>query len=462
MKTKTLLISTFAVFTLLMTLSYNQLNANDNALNKFEKLGLYLDEHEQDYGKYGKDSARCVRNLSIYIEYYRQRSLEHAVEPWRWVYHNCPGARQNTFIHGAQIIKYLYSIEEDPQQREAYVDSLMTLYDKRIKYFGREGFVLGRKAADLYTFQPNNVMEIYEISERSISLEGKSSSADVLLIHFHSLISLVQAGLKEEYEVLEAYDRAMNIIDHVMETEPDKRNQYEVTKGNLEQMFSPFASCENIVQLYQPRFENNPNDPELLQKITEMLDNSDCHDEELFYNASLNLYNLAPNAEAAFMLGRMEQENENFDKALKFFKEAIPLYEKEEDKFTPYLIIADILFRQFDRYSDARRYALKAADAQPDNGRPFLLIGEMYGATARQCGDNEFTERVAHWAAVDKFKQAKRVDDSASIQERADSMIDTHKRHFPTRENIFFYVFEEGETYTVECWINERTIIRAR
>jgi tetratricopeptide (TPR) repeat protein len=417
---------------------------------------------DEPKGIYGEDSALCVRNLSIYFEYYRQRNYAMAVEPWRWAYLNCPAARQNTYIHGAVLFKYLHGQENDPIRREAYVDSLMQLYDQRIKYFGREGEVLGRKAVDLYTYRPNNLVEIYEITERSIELEKLESAANVLQINFHCLVGLQEAGLKDETMVLEAFDRAVNIIDYNIKVNPDSKNQYEVVKNNLEVMFRPYASCSNITSIFAPRFAADPNNPELLNKIIDFLSNSSCTEEELYFKATLNLHRINPTAQSAFLMGRMEYNAGKYQSAIKFFEESISLQENEEDKFNSYMFMVEILFRQFNRYSDARSYALKALDARPNDGRPLLLIGEMYAASAKQCGDNEFTERVAYWAAVDKFQQAKRVDDDSAVQQRADLLIDNWSKHFPTNENIFFYGFEVDQVYTVQCWINERTRIRAR
>ena len=454
MKKSILLIS----FILLGVFSSNANTFNTEASLNIKGLALTQDQP----GIFGEDSVECVKNLSIYIEYYRQRNYALAVEPWRWVYHNCPAARQNTYIHGARLLKYLYSLEEDPVKREAYVDTLMRLYDNRIEYFGREGTVLGRKAADLYNLRPNSVVEIHEVSERSIELEKYNSSADVLLINFHSLISLVEAGLEEEEKIIFAYDRAMNIIDHNLINDPDKSGSYEGIKTNLEVLFQPFASCDNIITIFQPRFEENPNDPELLQKLIEMLETSNCTEEDIYYQANLNLHRMSPYAESAFQLGRMNNADGNHQKALEFFEEALTLFEEEEDKYSTYMLMADILYRHFNKYSEARNNALKAADAKPNDGRPFIFIGEMYAATARQCGDNVLTERVAFWAAVDKFAQARSIDDEPSVQQKAEALIEAWSRHFPHSEDVFFHGLEEGQTYLVECWINERTKVRAR
>ena len=436
-----------------------EMHAPANVLNYQDRPGRFGDTPE--------DSIQCVRNLSLYQEYYNQGNRQLAWEPWREVFLNCPQASQNTFIRGAILVKMKYAEETDPIKRDAWVDTLMKVYDQRIEHFGheprsREGMVLGRKAVDLYQLRPNNIMEIFELTERSIELEGKESQADVLLIYMQSLIRLVEAGVKEETEILEAYDMIMDIIDHNLEHNPGDKRFFEPAKTNIEIMFEPYASCENIITLFGPRYERNPEDIELLEQITDMLNKSGCTDSELFYNATNSLHRLKPTAESAFLMGRMENTAQNYRESVGYFEQSVELYDDADDKFTALMLMADISFRQLRQYREARDYALRASEKDPENGRPFILIGEMYAATASQCGDNDLTKNVGYWAAVDKFIQAKNTDDDPIVQERATQLINTYSQYFPNNEVIFFYGLSIGDPYRVECWINETTRVRAR
>lgn len=421
-----------------------------------------------DPPRYGSDSATCVRNWSLYAEYYRQRNFKMAVEPWRWMFYNCPLATQNIYIHGAVLIKYLYQDETDPIKREALVDTLMMVYDQRIQYFGREGFVLGRKVADLYQFSPNNVQKQNEISERSIELEGNESQADVLLINFQSTVRLVEAGLMDVGKVVENYDRAMDIIDYNLIAKPQDSLYFLPSQTNIEILFEPYASCENLERIFKPRFDANPEDPELLGKITEMLEKSGCTESSLFFEATKALHRIRPTAQSAYLMGRLEGNQENFSRAIEYYEESVKLYEADdsqnytEERFRANLLMADISYRNLRRMPQARTYALEASRAKPEDGRPYLLIGEMYAASANDCGTDEFTKKTAYWAAVDKFYRAREVDEDPAVKERATQLINTFTQYFPNMELIFFHGFDRDQPYRVECWINETTRIRPR
>ena len=423
-----------------------------------------LDAVLMDQPRYGNDSVKCVTNWSLYAEYYKQRNYPMAVDPWRWMFFNCPLATQNLYIHGATLVKFLYQNETDPIRREAYVDTLMMVYDQRIQYFNREGYVLGRKVADLYGFRPNEAQSHYDISERSIELEGNTSQADVLLINFQATIRLAEAGLLDAEKIVINYDRAMDYIDFNLVNNPEDSVYFNPARNNIEALFEPYASCENLVKIYTPRFEANPEDPELLDKITFMLNRSGCTSEELFYKATRNYHRLRPTAQSAFLMGRLENNLENYNEALGYYEQAIDLGADQEvpDKFTTYMLMADLLYRNLNRPSQARSYALKAAEADPDNGRPYLLIGEMYAASARSCGTDEVSTGAVYWVAVDMFIKARNVGEDPEVKERASQLIATFSQYFPNNEILFFHGLDGGKPYRVNCWINETTTARPR
>jgi tetratricopeptide (TPR) repeat protein len=447
-----------------------ELSPSDSNITSSESSGLLAVNQQPprpNYGDTPEDSIQCIRNLSLYTEYYNQRNFQLAFDPWREAYQICPGSSQNIFIRGIVLVKMKYNEETDPLKREAWVDTLMMIYDDRIKYWGhspssREGLVLGRKAVDLFTYRPNNVMEVYEISKRSIEIEGNRSQADVLLVNMQMLIRLVEAGLEPVSKILETYDILMNIVDFNLENNPADERFFAPAKGQIDAMFEPYATCENIITLFQPRFDREPENIELLEKVTSMLSNSGCTEEKLFFDATRNLHRLQPNANSAFLMGRLENNRQNYRDAIKYFEEAVSLYENESDKFTALMLLADITYRNLRQFSQARSYALQASAIDPENGRPYILIGEMYAASASACGDNDLTKTVAYWAAVDKFIQARNVDKEQIVQERANQLINTFSQYFPSIEIIFFYGLSEGDSYRVECWINETTRVRPR
>jgi tetratricopeptide (TPR) repeat protein len=132
---------------------------------------------------------------------------------------------------------------------------------------------------------------------------------------------------------------------------------------------------------------------------------------------------------------------------------------EDQDKVADAYIFLAHIYKALSNFSKARAIVLKGMELRPDKGEPYLFIGDLYAISATDCGDNDLTKKVAYWAAVDKYYKAKQVD--PSIAEEADKRIRTYSAYFPPLEVLFFYNLNEGDSYTVGCWINETTTVRS-
>ena len=57
-------------------------------------------------GKFGADSAECIKYLSYYSEYMKQNNIQEAAPFWREAMALCPPtANQNLLINGAKILR---------------------------------------------------------------------------------------------------------------------------------------------------------------------------------------------------------------------------------------------------------------------------------------------------------------------------------------------------------------------
>jgi tetratricopeptide (TPR) repeat protein len=426
------------------------------------------DNGDQSVGKYGEDSITCVMNISLYREFYKQwkasgyknQTINDAIKPWRWVFLNCPKGTQNTYIDGVNILEYLIEKETDPAKKEKIVDTLMMLYDQRIQYFGKEGYVLGRKGVDLYKYRPEAYEDVFNALSRSIELEGNNSAAPVLVYYFRSAVSMVKNDKADTALIVDSYLTANEIIEYNMEKyagSQAKLANWEIVKGNIELTFEPYATCEDLIPVYRKKFNETPDDIELLKKITEMLDKKKCQEDPLFFETSQKLYELEPTPESAYLLGKMLLKEGNYAEAVEYFKQTEGV-ENDDLKAKAFKYMAEA-YRAMKQFPTARTYALKTAEIDPEDGEVYILIGDMYAESAKDCGDNDLTTKVAYWAAVDKYYRAKSVD--PDLSELANRRISSYSVYFPTQETIFFYDLKEGDEYTVECWINERTKVRA-
>ncbi|MCF8302834.1 MAG: hypothetical protein K9I94_06115 [Bacteroidales bacterium] len=413
-------------------------------------------EAAKELPKYGEDSVKCVMNLSLYREFAKQDNYADALDPWRWVFKHCPVSSQNIYIDGTKIMDWLIAKAENDEKKQGYIDSLMMVYDQRIKYYNREGYVLGRKGVDLYKYRPNASREIHDILGRSIDLRGNESSSAALAYYFRATRDMVEKDEVEKTVLVNAFDKVMSIIEYNIEN-GNKASRYQNVKGYIENVFEPYSNCEDLVMIYGKKFEENPEDKELLEKITGLLEDKDCKDSDLYFNTMKKYYEITDDPTVAFELGRMLMKEEKSEKAVNYLQKGSEMKDKVK-RADAYLLLAET-YRKLKDFPKAREAALNATELRPKDGNPYLLIGNLYAASAEQCGDNKLTNKVAYWVAVDMYQKAKNVD--PTVSDVAGDLIKSYRQQFPTAETIFFYDLNEGDSYKVDCWINRTTTVRA-
>ena len=62
-------------------------------------------------------------------------------------------------------------MKADKENKAAYIDTLMQIYDRRIEFIGKEGFVLGLKGSDLLRYEKTRYDEAYQILKKSYEIE---------------------------------------------------------------------------------------------------------------------------------------------------------------------------------------------------------------------------------------------------------------------------------------------------
>lgn len=410
--------------------------------------------------KYGSDSATCVMHLSLYREFYKQKNFKDAFPHWRWVFRSCPLASQNVYIDGVKMVSARIDEAKDAAKKEALIDTLMMVYDQRITYFNREGYVLGRKGTDLYTYRPDKTEQIYQILKKSVDLSGNKSEGGPLVYYFRSIIGMVDLQKLDKSAIVDGYDQISQIIDHNIKENAGKAEKlasWENIKGNIESTFEPYATCPDLISMYEKKYTESPEDVELLRKITTILERKDCTKENLFFKATESLHKLEPSAQSAFLMGKLSLQKDQASKAADYMQEAANLFEDSADKIKALEVLASINFSQRN-FSQARTNAQKIIQLNPNYGKAYLLIGDLYAASASMCTGDDLGGSTVYWVAVDKYQKARSVD--PSVEEEASAKISQYSRHYPKASDLFFRDMVEGTSYTVGCWINESTTIR--
>ncbi len=463
------------------------------------------DSVEMSESKYGSDSIACVTNLSIYSEAFKQWEAakfaqealsKEMVHAWRYVFLNCPRSSQLIYTRGEKIMDYF--IRTNPANRDAYIDTICMMMDNRAKYFpvdpasgkSQEAGIMGRKGLLIYTYNKNRYEEAYNVLKEAVALDASQLQGAYIDTYFKATIDMVNNDKAEKMTIIDVYQELSEVLDNNIgalattetellaakeeaETSGDtdavegidrqlEKNERGIhinkgVKNNLDNLFQPYASCEDLLKVFSAKMAETPDDVTLLKRITTILDKKDCTDSKLFLDAAVRLNELEPSPEASYSLGLKFFMDKKYSDAATFFDQATKT-ENNDRKYRAYRNLA-FCYQNMGSLSRARDIARRAAQVDPTAGEPYLIIAQLYASSASQfSGDIE--SKAVFWAAVDKCQRAKAID--PSIAERANALIRSYTAAFPTMESIFFNDFNEGQTFHVGGWIGESTTIRAR
>ena len=249
-------------------------------------------------GDLGSDPDKCMIMLSTYNEFVNQQNYKDAMPAWRWCFKNCPAATRNIYIHGTTIVEYFIEQQTEDAAREAYIDTLMMVFDNRIKHYNQEALVLGRKGISMLKYRNEQVKEANEVLRRSFELGRESSEYFVLQYLMQTTAILYSNELTTQEDVVNTYSDLSDVINTQIDNEASesKRARLEETAKNIEEIFvnTGAADCATVIRLFGPKFEANPEDISLALKILALLDRGqtdDCKLSDLYMKCAIAAYN---------------------------------------------------------------------------------------------------------------------------------------------------------------------------
>jgi tetratricopeptide (TPR) repeat protein len=422
----------------------------------------------------GEDSIRCVTNISLFTPYAKINNFQDAYPYWKQAYEECPGATKDLYLYGVKIINWQISEEKDPARQAALIEELIALYDQRIKYFGKDSrygkdWIIVRKVQDYLRLKGDDNADatlIYGwLKEVLDEYREKTEGVGISLYMFASYKLLQKNTDAHKAQYIEDFLKCSTLFDTQLAAAKAANNEKEVTslealKSGIEAGFanSGAADCATLESVYGKKIEENKSNLNFLKESITLFRRAGCQENEFYFTAAGYAHQIEPTAESAIGLGNQAFKKQDYETAEKYFTEAISMATEDETKADIYFIIANIAYIH-KNYSKSRQNCLKAVEANPKLCKPYLLIGNMYAATASSTSDDPVIRKCAYYAAVDKFERARQADSSCA--EEANRMIATYREHFPSKEEIFMHPdLKEGATISIGGWIGERTVIR--
>lgn len=415
----------------------------------------------QKWGKTPEDSAKCVLNFSLYRESYKAKAYVEAYDAWKECVTNCPKCSENLYINGTTILKAKMQAAA-PADRPALVEELMALYDKRVENFGKPEVNLPKKAYELEKLLgKKGVDRYYPLYADAIRIGGDKVDAEYVYLYFVATVDYVEGGYAEPTLVIDNYDIASTLLEkELKENFDDSAAAGKIREfvASVETKFSPYADCGQLVNIYSKKFEAEPDNVELLQKITNIMDKKGCTKEELYFKATERLYALAPSASTALKVGQMCYSKAKYGDAVKYLKDAIDSLSDHDLLYKAYLLMG-LSYGEQRNWSAARSAFYKAAELDPTKGDPYLQIASLYAESYRSIDDG-MGGHSAFWAACDKANRAKSIDPACA--DMANKMINAYAGSFPKQVDAFMLNVIDGSSFFVPGWIGESTTVRTR
>ena len=416
-------------------------------------------------GRYGADSAECIKYLSFYQQYVKQNNLEDAAPNWRKAIKFCPPtASQNMLLDGMKIMrKEINQFRNNPIRKKELVDTLMMLHQMRIDTYPNYATTAKtNKAVDMMNYaEPGTEMDVYNALGEALDAAKAKSNTTVAVRYLDYAIQLYKAGRLMDSDVFSAFEKSVETLELVKAAKPSKMVDDAI--ADVESLFagSGVASCENLVTVFQPRYEASPEDETVLSNIVTLFSSTGCTQEDLFLQAVEGLYKVDPSSNSAHLLFQLYSSlPDGGDQAVKYMNEAIAFEDSDAEKDAEYYFeLATYLFSKLDRKADAAAAAKKAAESATWQARAYFLLGTIWSTV--KCDGNPIESRAQFWVATDYMLKAKNTD--ATMAEEVDKQIATYRQYYPLQSDAFMYDIVDGDRFQVNCnGMYETTTVRTQ
>jgi tetratricopeptide (TPR) repeat protein len=419
-----------------------------------------------------EDSLKCLEFFSVYSMALEKKMYNYAIGPWRTMFENCPDISTRVYADGVDLITHYLDLEKDEQKQAGLMDTLLMIYDQRIAYFGDhekypEGWILGRKGLEIVKYRRDKadfLQEAYRCFEKSYQLLGQKSEPPVMLAWMQTTRSLFVQDLLSPDSVFENFIRIHTLLSNQIAAEPDgsRKGIYDKVLSAVETIFSSTAisDCAFFTQYLANLGPVGTLSPEEIKRQIRLLQVTNCKDSELYVGLIEQDYKNAPDGLAAAQLARLFLQRQSFDDARKYYLEAIDKSDEDSVRALYCYELGVLMFGHYGEADLARKYTRQAASLRPEWGAPYMLLGSIYAQRAPKLSGNEFEQQAVYWVAVDQFMKVLNVD--TTYLKEARKQIEVYSQYFPDQQSCFFRGLNEGQTFTVEGWVNESTVVRYR
>ena len=413
-------------------------------------------------------------NYVIYRQLLKAKEMDAAMTNWRKVYALTPaadGKRSTVFTDG--IAFYNDLIQRYPDRRKAYGDTIIQLYQEARNCYPGDGYMMAIQGFDSYYTYPGTATddEIYALFKESIEIDGPEklnyfviNPMSKLVVEQHregkieadeakGIVTALKARLAKG--LTECKGSACEAWTAIENYAPETLRYFETVQG--------FYDCQYFIDQYYADYEADPTNCDGILTAYSRLKYGGCTEDTLQFATLKTAYETncrVPTSGPSDLKKAFDDlEAGDYNGAITNFTAAAEGASDAEKKGRYYMYVAKVYYSHKRNFSQARAFARKAAEADPSSGEPYMLIGTLYASSGPLCGPGTgFASQIVTWPAIDKWQQAKRIQ--PDLAGKANALINRYTQYMPSKSDIFQRGIKEGDSFKVECWIQETTRVR--
>lgn len=421
------------------------------------------------------NTDQVKRDYVLYRDFLKAKDWDLAYDYWKKVYAAAPaadGKRNTIFADGIRFFEHYREMASDSLKKQQYTDRIFAMYDQIDQCYPEGGFIKARKAFDYYYTYPERATrkEIFELFKAAIDQDGLETP-DFVLNPFSALLVELYFAKEIDEPTAQTYQQKVREIlaAGLANCEEDDScarweiiESYAPTRLEAFETIRGFYDCEYYMDKYYEDFLNNPEDCDLIRIVYSRLKWGGCAESDerfaqLIETANQNCVTSTVNKTLKEAYNCLK--NADYECAVASFEQAAEEAEDIEKKANYLLLVSKIYNAHLKNFSQARSYALKAAEVRPDWGEPYIVIGRLYASSGPLCGPGRgWDSQIVVWPAIDAWTKAKSID--PGVRKEANKWINRYAQFMPSKEDVFIRNLQVGQSFYVGCWIQRSTRIR--
>jgi hypothetical protein len=427
----------------------------------FMMSSLIVSAQCSDY-KWPQDQAKAEKYVDAFKSAIKEQNYKGATAGLQWMMANAPQWHSDLYVAALDTYDKLAGQELDPATKQGYIDSLLLIYDLRIKSCGDEMNVLNRKAFSANKYNgPNKekAKDVLAIFDKTFEVSGNNVFDNNLFAYMTVIRSNAEAKALNEDQIVQRYNKLIEAIDSKVKRAEEQNKTADIDKykkvvsaidGQLAKVVN--INCAFVKKVFEPRFKANPNDAAMAKKIYQYMLADKCTDDPTWLEAAELLHKTAPDFGVTKELCSKYIQTKIFDKANPLLAEVQAKATTPAEKAWIDLLKGDIEFQK-DNKPAARDLYKQALVADPASKVAYERMGDLYSASAADCSKTPGSaeERLVYIAAYQQYFKAANVEKCQLTLAK-----------YPTAAELTKANWKAGEIKKLGCWIGESVTVKAR